>query len=30
VPPSFDAALDAAFDLPGPAAVALPGMLHVE
>jgi len=30
VPPSFDDGLDAAFDLPGPAALALPGMLQLE
>jgi hypothetical protein len=30
VPPSFDDGLDAAFDLPGPAAVSLPGMLQLQ
>jgi hypothetical protein len=30
VPPTFDDALDAAFDLPGPAAVSLPGMIQLQ
>jgi len=29
-PPTFDATLDASFDLPGPGAVALPGMLQLQ